>query len=157
SGVGGWSAGDAAFIGENPPSGAVITYYQRSRHLFGPLKIEVFDDAGQLVDSLAASKRRGINRVTWSMRVAPPRVPRAAPVAFSASQGPRVPPGAYTVRLTKGTQTIQTKLSLGLDRRAPYNVAHRRAQFAAVMRAHAVFGDMSGLVDRIDDLRRAAQ
>ena len=33
--------GDAVFTGDNPPDAAVITYYQRSRHLFGKLKIEV--------------------------------------------------------------------------------------------------------------------
>ena len=39
--------GDAAFVGQNPPAGAVITYYQRARHLFGPLKLEVLDGAGR--------------------------------------------------------------------------------------------------------------
>jgi photosystem II stability/assembly factor-like uncharacterized protein len=42
-GQGGWANGDAVFVGENPPDAAVITYYQRSRHLFGKLKIEVLD------------------------------------------------------------------------------------------------------------------
>ena len=51
-----------------------------------------------LVDTVTASKRRGINRVVWPMRVKPARVPRAATIAFSASQGPRVLPGTYTVR-----------------------------------------------------------
>jgi len=35
---GGWANGAAAFVGDNPPEAAVITYYQRSRHLFGKLK-----------------------------------------------------------------------------------------------------------------------
>ncbi len=52
-----------------PPSGAVITYYQEARHLFGKLKIEVLDAKGQVIDTLPASVRRGINRVRWSMRV----------------------------------------------------------------------------------------
>ena len=70
-----------------------ITYYLRSRHVYGPIKLEVLDAAGKLVDTVTPSKRRGINRVAWNMRVKPPRVPRAAQVAFGASQGPRVPPG----------------------------------------------------------------
>ena len=32
---GGWPEGAARFTGENPPGGAVLTYYQRTRHLFG--------------------------------------------------------------------------------------------------------------------------
>src|SRR5437762_1456247 len=39
---GGWVNGDAAFVGDNPTVEAVITYYQRKRHIFGDLKIEVF-------------------------------------------------------------------------------------------------------------------
>jgi hypothetical protein len=147
---GGWVEGDATFVGQNPVGGAVITYYQRTRHLFGPIKIEVLDSSGKVIDSIPASKRRGINRVFWSMQVPPPRVPRAAQLAFQSSQGPRVPPGTYTVRLTKGGETIEEKLDVVVDRRAPYGAAERQAQFDAVMKAHALFGRMSALTDRID-------
>ncbi len=91
------------------------------------------------------------------MQVKPPRVPRAASIAFSASQGPRVVPGAYSVRLTKGAQVIEAKLPIELDRRAPWTVADRKAHFDAAMRAHALFGSMSDLVDRIDAARGSTQ
>ncbi len=42
-GNGGGVEGAATFVGDNPPDAAVITYYQRTRHLFGKLKIEVLD------------------------------------------------------------------------------------------------------------------
>src|SRR5437764_3403312 len=93
AGQGGWAEGDATFTGQNPATGAVISYYQRTRHLFGPIKLEVLDAQGNVVDTIPASKRRGINRVSWTMQVKPPRVPRAAAVAFGGSQGPRVVPG----------------------------------------------------------------
>jgi photosystem II stability/assembly factor-like uncharacterized protein len=148
--------GDARFSGENPQAGAVITYYQKTRHLFGPLKIEILDPQGKVIDTIAASKRRGLNRVSWSMRVAPPRAPRAAQVAFSATQGPRVVPGTYTVRMTRGKEMYETKLDIGLDRRAPYTVADRQAQFDAVMRVHAMFGQMTELTERIQFARMSA-
>jgi photosystem II stability/assembly factor-like uncharacterized protein len=154
---GGWVEGDATFVGDNPPGGAVISYYLRSRHIYGPIKLEVLDAGGKLVDTIAATKRRGINRVTWSMNVKPPRVPRAAQVAFSAAQGPRVVPGTYTLRLTRGADVIETKLAIGIDRRAPYKPADRKAQFDAVMRAHALFGDMTTLTEKIDGLRAATK
>ena len=75
---GGWANGAAVFVGDNPPQAAVITYYQRSRHLFGKLKIEVLDASGRVVDEVPASKRPGLNRVIWSMHEKPPRVPPAA-------------------------------------------------------------------------------
>ncbi len=155
-GSGGWAEGDATFYGENPPSGAVITYYQRTRHLFGPIKIEILGPDGKLVDTIPASKRRGINRVSWSMRVAPPLVPNAAQIAFSSSQGPRVISGIYTARLTKGKEVFETKLNIGLDRRATYNLDDRKAQFDAAMRVHDMFGAMSSLVDKIIGSRMMA-
>ncbi|HEY8211419.1 MAG TPA: hypothetical protein VIG99_28240 [Myxococcaceae bacterium] len=154
---GGWVEGDATFEGQNPPSGAVITYYQRTRHLFGSIKIEVLDPAGKVIDSIPATNRRGLNRVVWSMQVKPPRVPRAASLAGAGSQGPRVVPGTYTVRLTKGAQAFETKLEIGLDRRATYSVADRREQFDAAMRVHALFGQMSALVDRLEAAERSAE
>ena len=116
----------------------------------------MLDASGKLMDSISATKRRGLNRVSWSMRVKPPRVPRAAQVAFGASRGPRVPPGTYTVRLTRGSEVLETKLSIGLDRRATYGIAERKEQFDAVMRVHALFGEMSKLVDRIETARNEA-
>ena len=46
----------------NPPGGALITYYQKKRHIFGELKIEVLGPDGKLLDTLPASKRRGLTR-----------------------------------------------------------------------------------------------
>ncbi len=156
SAMGQFVTGDNAFVGQNPPPGVTISYYLRSRHLYGPIKLEILDDKGEVIDTVPAGKRRGINRVSWSMQRKPPRVPRAAQIAFSSSQGPRVLPGTYTARLTRGTEVIETKLKVGLDRRAPYKLADRRTQLKAVMSAHALFGEMSALLDRIDGARLAS-
>jgi hypothetical protein len=100
--------------------------------------------------------RRGINRVTWQMRAKPPRVPPAAQVAFNATQGPRVPPGTYTVRMTKGKDVYETKIDVGLDRRSSFGVADRRAQYDAAMRVRSLFGDMTDLVFKINAVRTQA-
>jgi photosystem II stability/assembly factor-like uncharacterized protein len=152
-GNGGWANGDAAFIGDNPPDAAVITYYQRSRHLFGKLKLEVLDSSGRLLDELPASKRPGLNRVIWSMREKPPRVPPAAQIAQAGTVGPRRVPGVYSVRLTKAGKVSETKLIIGLDRRAKFTEAERKMQFDAAMKVHALFGDESALMDRLLFLR----
>lgn len=154
-GSGGWPEGDATFYGQNPPEGVVILYYLRTRHVFGPLKLEIFDSAGKLLDTLAPSKRRGVNRIEWAARVPPPRVPRAAQLAGAATAGPRVLPGAYTLRLTRGSEVIEQKIQIGLDRRATFTLADRKAQYDGVMKAHALFGDMTKLVDDLDVVRAA--
>jgi hypothetical protein len=87
------------------------------------------------------------------MRVKPPRVPPAAQVAFNSTQGPRVPPGTYTVRMTKGEHTYDTKVTVGLDRRATFNAADRQAQYDAALRVRDLFGEMSDLVAKISAVR----
>jgi len=154
-GSGGWANGDAVFIGDNPPDAAVINYYQRERHLFGKLKLEVLDSSGRVIDELPASKRPGLNRVTWPMRVKPPRVPPAAQIAFAGVRGPRLVPGVYTVRLTKAGKVSETKLTIDLDRRANFSAADRKAQFDAAMNVHTLFDEESALMDRIVSLRKA--
>ncbi len=154
AGQGGWANGDAVFVGDNPPDAAVINYYQRERHLFGKMKLEVLDASGRLIDELPASKRPGLNRVTWTMQAKPPRVPPAAQIAFSGTRGPRLVPGVYTVRLTKAGKVSETKLTVGLDRRAKFSEADRKAQFDAAMRVHGLFGEESALMDRIVGLRK---
>ncbi len=150
---GGWAPGAAVFIGENPPGGAVITYYQKSRHLFGKLKLEVLDASGRVVDTLPASKRPGLNRVVWSMHEKPPRVPPAAQIAGSGVIGPRVLPGTYTVRMTKNGQPYEMKLNVVLDQRDKFSEADRKAQYDAAEKVKTLFGDESALMDRVLALR----
>jgi photosystem II stability/assembly factor-like uncharacterized protein len=150
---GGWPEGAAAFSGENPPDAAVITYYQKSRHLFGKLKIEILDASGKVIDTIPASKRPGLNRVAWSMHEKPPRVPPAAQIAGAGVTGPRVLPGTYTVRMTKNNQPYEMKLNIALDQRNKFSAADRKAQYDATQRLKDLFGDESALMDRIMALR----
>ena len=155
-GNGGWGSGDAEFIGDNPPDGAVISYYQKARHVIGRLKLEILDAKGTVVATLPAAKRKGLNRVTWSMRDDAPQVPPAASLAGYATQGPRVPPGNYTVRLTKAGKVYTMPLSIVLDRRASYSMADRVAQYEAAKRVSGLFGRMSALVGGIQQVRGMA-
>jgi photosystem II stability/assembly factor-like uncharacterized protein len=150
---GGWPDGSAVFIGPNPPDGALIYYYQKKRHIYGKMKIEVFDVQGKLVDTVPANSRRGLSRVEWSMRMKAPHVPPAAVAAFEAATGPRVLPGTYTVKMTRGTETYTTQLSVGLDARAKFTVEDRKQDFEALMRVYNLLGDMSFTVERINGVR----
>ena len=152
---GGWSEGSAEFSGPNPPNAALISYYQQKRHIFGRMKLEIFDSDGKLVDTLPSNNRRGISRVEWRMQLKAPHVPPAASAAFEAAEGPRVLPGTYTVKLTRGQDAYTETINVGLDARARYNLDDRKAQFAAVMRVYDLLGDMSYDVDRINGVRMA--
>ncbi|HZI55549.1 MAG TPA: sialidase [Verrucomicrobiae bacterium] len=153
---GGWAEGDATFTGPSRTTDAFITYYQKGRHIFGDMKIEILDPEGKVVDTIAGSKHRGINRTTWSMRLKPPTVPPAASAAFGAATGPRVLPGTYTVKMTKGDNVYTSKLKLVIDPRATYNEQDRRQQFDLAMKLYGQLERMSFAVDSMVNLRDAA-
>jgi photosystem II stability/assembly factor-like uncharacterized protein len=155
AGGGGWVNGDAAFVGPNATDEAVIVYYQRKRHIFGDLKLEVFGPDGKLLGTIPTSKRRGLSRATWAMRLPPPKVPTAATAAFGATVGPRVLPGTYTVRMTKDKQVYTAELRVTPDPRSKHTAEDRRAQFDLAMRLHRQLGEMTYAVDRINGLRLA--
>ena len=153
---GGWAEGDESFNGPSRPTDAFIDYYQKRRHIFGDLKIEILDQDGKLVDTIPGSKHRGLNRATWSMRLKPPVVPPAASALFAATQGPRVLPGIYTIKMTKGDQVYSGPLKVVLDPRAKYTVEDRKAQFDLVMKLDKMLGHMSYAVSAIEGVRNGA-
>jgi len=144
------------FRGRNRPTDAQITYYQKGRHIFGDLKIEIFDQDGKLVDTVAGSKHRGLNRAGWGMHVRPPAVAPAASALFEAAQGPRVLPGSYTVKLTKGDQTYTEQLNVAIDPRAKYSMEERNAQFDLSMKVYKELEHMTYGVEAIEGVRDGA-
>ncbi|MGA8152021.1 MAG: glycosyl hydrolase [Terriglobales bacterium] len=150
---GGWPEGDETFNGPSRSTDAFITYYQKSRHIFGDLKIEIFDQDGKLMDTIAGSKHRGLNRATWSMRIQAPIVPAAASALFAAAQGPRVLPGTYTVKMTKGEQVYTEPLKVVLDPRARFSLEDREAQFDLTMKVYKTIEHMSYGVSAIEGVR----
>jgi photosystem II stability/assembly factor-like uncharacterized protein len=154
---GGWVNGDAAFVGQNPPDDAVITYYQQRRHIFGDLKLEVLDSADKVVGTLPTSKRRGLSRVTWAMRLKAPTVPPAASAAGGATIGPRLLPGGYTVRMTKDKDVYTMPLTVVSDPRANHTMAARRVQFELSKKLATMLGEMSTVVERMNAMRAALE
>jgi hypothetical protein len=131
-------AKDVTFVGSE-------TKEQRILAFFGDLNIEVFGPDGKSLGTIPSSKRRGLNRVRWSMRLKAPRVPPAASYAGGAGVGPRVVPGTYTVKMTKDRSVYETKLELVPD--------DRREQFALAMKLHEQLGAMTTAVERINSVR----
>ena len=153
---GGWSEGNETFSGRPRPSVAQITYYQKSRHIFGDLKIEIFDQDGKLIDTIPGSTHRGLNRTSWFMRLKAPDVAPAATALNGAQRGPRVLPGTYTVKLTKGDQTYTEQVKVVMDPRATYTLDDRKAEFELSMKIYNLLEHMSWGVESIEGVRNAA-
>ncbi|HEX2645547.1 MAG TPA: glycosyl hydrolase [Thermoanaerobaculia bacterium] len=136
--------GDDEFAGANPPEAATIFYYLKKRHLVGDFKLELLNAKGEVIANLQSAKRRGINRAQWPMRLKPPKLPASNTLAGSLFTllGPRVPAGAYTVRLTRGSEVQTSQIRLVPDPRSRYSDEDRAVQYQTAM---ALYGHLERL------------
>lgn len=104
-----------SFTGPNSPEDCRIIYYLKDRVTTGDLKVEIFDKDGKSLGTVPATKRKGINKISWSMRTKPPRTAKGVRADGSGFFGPLVDPGTYTVKLTKGDKTYTGTVDLVRD------------------------------------------
>ena len=149
-------AADDEFVGPNPPEAAVITYWLKKRHLFGDLKAEIYDREGTLVSTIPGTKRVGLNRIAWPMRLDPPKVPRATSL-IPVFQGPRVAEGVYTVKLVKGKDTFEGTVTLVAEPRSPHSAEERALQQETAMALYRDLADLTFLVDRVESVAAQAE
>jgi len=151
--------GSAEFEGRTLPEAATIAYYQKKRHIFGDLKLEIYDEKGILLTSIQGDKRRGLNRVQWPERAKPPKVPPAAGLVENEFLffGPQVQEGTYTVKLTKGKETYTSAVKLIPDDRSKSTASDRALQHKTVMQLYDMLAQLTFVVDSTNDLRDQAR
>jgi len=151
--------GDSEFRGRTPPEAASIAYYQKKRHIFGDLKLEIYDDKGGLLTAIQGDKRRGLNRVPWPERAKPPKVPPAAGLVENQFLffGPQVQEGTYTVKVTKGKETYPVEVVMVPDPRSKSTPADRELQHKTVMQLYNMLAQLTYVVDSTNDLRDQAR
>jgi photosystem II stability/assembly factor-like uncharacterized protein len=116
-----YGIGDKVFTGPNPAAGALITYYLKDKlDEKAEFKIQVFDRDGKLVQDLERpSREKGLNRVTWNLRLGGPEVrrpPTPEQIAFGGgARGPRALPGTYTVKMTVAGKVYEQPVEVRLD------------------------------------------
>ena len=148
--------GDDEFVGRNPPAAASIVYHQSKRHIFGDLKVRVYDAEGELITTLTGGKRKGMNRVDWPMRLRPPQLPAAIALA-PAFVGPRVPEGTYTFEVKKGREVFAGTVSLVKDPRSQHSDEDRALQQTLALDLYALLERLAYTVESATDLRDQAR
>jgi photosystem II stability/assembly factor-like uncharacterized protein len=120
-----------AYSGEDPPEGALVTYYLPS-----PARawIEVLDSGGRRVRCFDAPGDAGVERTAWDLTETPPTPWLRARDWNRGGSGPTVVPGRYTVRLhavLRQGQDDRVVAQQALDVRADPRAAWTQAQYVA--------------------------
>ena len=151
-----WFTGSDEFSGRNPPEAASIFFYQKKRHIFGDLKVEIYDAEGELITTIPAPKVKGLNRADWPMRLPPPKLPPATNLVF-VFQGPRVPEGTYTYKLIKGKDTFEGTVKLVADPRSPHSAEDRKLQQETALELYDALEGLTYVIDTLIDVREQAK
>lgn len=148
---GGGFYGQQLFMGPNPPHGAVIDYYLKSKpDEKERVRITVSDKEGKLVRELTGTKERGLNRVIWDLRSRNLNAQEGAaggeaaePVegaegggggfgGFGGAASLRVEPGEYTVKVILGKTEQSRKVVVEEDPRIVISAEDRAARRQAL-------------------------
>ena len=141
----GWNGG-------NPPPFQPIQYYLKDRLTTGDAKVEIWDGAGKLVQSIPGTKRKGINKVYWNLRMTPPKVATGGTkMDNSGFIAPMVLPGIYTVKLKVGDSTYTEKWKLMHDAdNKTFSEEDRNVQYKTAMELYNLHQDLARLADSIN-------
>jgi hypothetical protein len=129
--------GAGQYFAPNPDFGATLTYYLREAAT-DEAEIIVRDASGTVMRRLTGPTRRGLNRVSWDLRMDPPlaggdRESPASAGGFGGSPtGPTVLPGNYAVTIKAGGRTLTGTVNVGGDPRVTFSDADRRARQSAL-------------------------
>ena len=122
---------DDPSAGQNPPTGAAISYYLKSIPS-GDVRFQILDAKGQTVRTFTGGKNAGLNRVYWDLegeRTTEVRLrtsPAYAPEIKVGTDGTRpglgaprmsilLPPGTYTVKMSAAGQEFTQPLVVKKD------------------------------------------
>lgn len=126
------------FVAQNPPDGALVSYFLKSKPGDkDKVEVVVKDAAGAVVRKLEGPKALGLNRVAWDLRTEAPVTPEpGAGGGFGGPpRGPLVDPGKYTVDITAGAAKASVSVAVEEDPRLTISTAERAVWSQAVRAA----------------------
>ncbi len=154
------------YIAPNPPGGAVIDYFikdsvkatkeELAKHET-PVKIEISDSKGALVDTLFGTEHKGINRIEWNLNYSSGHLLAADTLHGKHANyhsGPQALPGTYKITVEYNGEKQTHSFELKPDPRIPYNVLAAEEQFNAVKEVQNEISVMNVMINRIDNLHQ---
>ncbi len=146
--------------GQNPPGGAVLYYsLDRAPRDGEEVALEITDSTGAVLRRLSNKKEdaaqeaggedddedraprpvrlkpeAGLNRAVWDLRIAEATRFKGLILWAGGTQGPRVPPGTYQVRLIADGRTVTQPLEVRPDPRLPASGDDYARQYALLLK-----------------------
>ena len=157
--------------GPNPPAGATFTVWLRTKPK-APVTIEVLDAEGRLVRTLssvpkpsmgtsdredpadtlkgAVAADSGMQRLTWDFRHEGAKLIKGGKIdSGDPSEGPRVLPGRYTIRLKADDQVAEATVDVKADPRESVAQADLARQVAFALQVRDEVSRVTGLVEQL--------
>ena len=165
-------------VGQNPPYGVPVNYFLKEKT--DKVTLQVFDSEGKPVRRLTATSHAGINRVWWNLRyektvevalrTTPPGNPHiwsekrfvgklTRPIFYygvggESTDGPLVPPGTYSVKLTVAGKTESQPIVVVKDPNTPASLQDAIASSELSYRIYTDTNLSAQLINQIEWSRR---
>ncbi|MEZ5424636.1 MAG: hypothetical protein R2747_00095 [Pyrinomonadaceae bacterium] len=158
-----YGIGDKVFRGENPPKGALITYYLKDEpDKKTQLRLEIFDSGGKKISEVKnLPKMRGLNRTVWNLSHEGARQRRQLSETNEFSGPPRGPqalPGIYTVRLLVGERVAgETKVEVRVDPTVAVTPAELQEQFDLAVKLRDMLSSLNDGLRSLDSAKDQAE
>ncbi len=138
------------YTGPNSNEEVPITYYLKQRVNSGNVKVEIYDDKGIFLVDLPGTKRKGINVITWNMRIKPPRVAEGGSKAdWTSTIGPMVEEGKYKVRIVINDKSAEGEINLVADPRSTATALEKQKNRETLKKTIKMQEDLANLMDSV--------
>jgi hypothetical protein len=157
-----------AYTGDNPPSGAIVDFYLKNAAKNAP-SLQIIDEHGAVVRTISGTHevdkkqepyipdKAGLNRYVWNWTSAGPvKWFGAAKKSYQGSDdGPPVPPGAYTARLTVDGQTFSRPFIVKADPRTLYTQGQIAESYRFARHGIDMLSEVDTKLNALDAVKKA--
>jgi hypothetical protein len=181
-GFGGDEEGGGGPVGKNPPNGVLLNYYLKEKPVEKEVLTVEFLEGDRVLRSFTSEKKTregddaaaatggagggagdeegdkpiepkaGVNRLVWDMRILKPSLlPKA--IIWGNSQGPKVAPGTYTVRVKYAGQTLTEPFEVRPNPNAGATAEELKRQYDVLREAREGLSACHDGVQQIRDIK----